>query len=239
VVTAPAGSAKSDGRFALSKELDGLFQQSTTGDDYKEELKSKEEPSASDDSSDSDDGSSSDEDDADPLKGFKGKEKEERPSSAPINTTKVDARKGEDDSSSSSSSSAPSSSSEDDSSDSDSDSSSDSSSSDSEEDMAPPNNSHLDQLKSDGNRVKEEEDVEEEEHDDFFASDKVSTEDVFAQAQKNQTRKKNSERYGNDSNDDMPYRKRQPDKSRGFQAQNQSKRQYRDFQARQKRQKFG
>ena len=227
---------KKDDRFAMSKELDGLFTESTTGEDYQKELiKSKNEEKAGDsssssessDSSDSSDSSSEEEDDADPLKGLESKKKEVMPASS----IQQKSAKENDNSSSSSSSS---SSSED---SSDSSSSSDSSDSDDEKPTA---------LLSKPNNVPEEDDDEssaaaEEGDDDFFTSNtKISTEDIFTQVQNDKNNKKKN-RHSQFDEDDMPFNSnnRVKDKSRGFKSQNQSKREYRAFQSRQKRQKFG
>ena len=89
------------------------------------------------------------------------------------------------------------------------------------------------QVKLEPHTVQEEEDADDG-HDDFFTSDKVSTEDIFTQVAKNNQKKKNSNHF----DDEMPSQKPKGDKSRGFKSQNQSKKEYSDFQHRQKRQKF-
>jgi len=221
-----AATTASDDRFALSKELNGLFHESTTGHDYQKELKSKESDGRDDDqstdsSSSESHSSSSEKDDADPLNGFGGKKKKVHSGSANV------AKQEGSSSFSSSSSSAPSSSSDDSSSDSGSDGSSDS-----DAEVDPEHEDNKNKQESDDDQEKEEDDG----HDDFFAAAKVSTEDVFAQVQKNQ-KEKGSKHF---DDGEMPYgKRRRPDKSSGFKSQNQSKRGYRDFQNRQKRQKWG
>jgi len=207
-----AAATASDSRFANSKDLEGLFGESTTGDDYQKALKSKE----SSDESDSDDSEadSSSEDNADPLKALRGSKK--------LHTSSVSNAKQDDGSSSSSSSSAPSSSSSEDSSESDSDSS------DSDSDVESP----LKDNQQESHKDQEEEDADD--GDDFFTTDKVSTEDIFTQVAKNNQKKKNSNHF----DDELPSQKPKGDKSRGFKSQNQSKKEYSDFQHRQKRQKF-
>lgn len=205
----------------MSKELDGKFNESTTGADYQKESMKREESDSSDvDSSSSED----DNDDADPLKGFDGEKKKEEV--LPAGTSASNAKKQED---GSSSSSAPSSSSSSSSSSSD-DSSSDSDS-DSSVDMKPP--TPIKPNREPGHYHLEKEDKDEE--DDFFTTDnKISTEDVFTQVQND--KKKYKKNY-----EDMPYNNKdgKGDKSKGFRTQNQSKKEYRDYQHREKRQKFG
>lgn len=210
-----AQATASDSRFANSKDLEGLFGESTTGDDYQQALKSKESSDESD--SDDSDADSSSDDNADPLKALKGSKK--------LQSSSVNNAKQNDGSSSSSSSSAPSSSSSEDSSDSD----SDSSDSDSDTVESPLKNN---QVKLEPHTVQEKEDADD--GDDFFTTDKVSTEDIFTQVAKNNQKKKNSNHF----DDEMPSQKPKGDKSRGFKSQNQSKKEYSDFQHRQKRQKF-
>ena len=89
------------------------------------------------------------------------------------------------------------------------------------------------------NSIREDEDDNKtDDVDDFFAADnKVSAEDIFTKVQNE--KKKGRKQHFDD--DDMPYNNKhsKPDKSRGFKTQNQSKREYRNYQSRQKRQKFG
>ena len=222
-------AAKSDGRFTLSKELDSMFHESTTGDDYHKETEEKKEGSGgnNDDSSDGssdnssssdDDSSSSSDDDADPLKGFAGKGKKE---GVQTNSTKVAEKDDSSSSSESSSSSSSSSSSED--SDSDSSESSDS-------DVDPPSNNYKQKQQESFNNDQDGEESDDD-HDDFFTEDKVSAEDVFAQAAKINEEKRNRSSHSHYAEE------RKPDKSSGFKSQNQSKREYRAYQHQKKRQK--
>lgn len=208
----------SDNRFVLSKDQDELFKESTTGDDYQKEL--QKDGSSSSSSSDSDynlDASSSD-DDADPLKNVKAK------SAAKGGEEKTNKEKAKNAAASSSSSSP---------------SSSSSSSSDSDSDDDEPVNAKAGNNLNNTKRVAEEEenrnnDDDDDEEDDFFTTEKVSTEDAFAQAQKEQ--QKNRHRH---NNEDYMHFQKKSDKSKGFASQNQSKREFRNFQHRQKRSKFG
>ena len=92
------------------------------------------------------------------------------------------------------------------------------------------------------NSIREDEDDNKtDDVDDFFAADnKVSAEDIFTKVQ-NEKKKGRKQHFVDDDDDDMPYNNKhsKPDKSRGFKTQNQSKREYRNYQSRQKRQKFG
>ena len=86
--------------------------------------------------------------------------------------------------------------------------------------------------------VESEAESEEDEADDFFAAGTVSAGDVFAQLQTDQMKKKNSTQFGEDDQY-MPGEKRKADKSKGFSTQRQSKRDFRAYQQRERRQKFG
>ena len=67
-----AAAKAPDTRFAISKELDGMFHESTTGNDYQDKLKVGKSSDSSGDSSSDSDSSSGEDDDADPLRGFDG-----------------------------------------------------------------------------------------------------------------------------------------------------------------------
>lgn len=219
---AASKATAADSRFALSKDLDGMFGESTTGDDYHKELEKKDGGGeGSESSSDDDSDSTSGEDDADPLKGFGGKKEVVAP-----NASKDTAKKGDKSSSSSSSSSSE-------------DSSSDSDSSDSESDAEPKPNSN--QKRRPEPEPAEDGDSDEEEEDDFFASSdtKVSAKDIFARVQNERKENRSRGGRGGGEEDASFGQRRKPDKSRGFKSQNQSRREYRAFQHRQKRQKFG
>lgn len=199
-----------DNRFALTKELDGLFKESTTGDDYQTKLKvAKDE---SDDSSVSSDSSDSSEDDADPLA---NQQSDMLPKSS-------DAKPERPPSPSSVSSSSSSSSSSDDS----------SSDEESEADNGPPATTTKAQVQP----VDESESEDDDDEDDFFASGDASAGDVFAQLQKEQMKKK---RQFDEGDTFLLGQQRKADKSRGFATQKQSKKDFKAYQQRQRRQKFG
>lgn len=219
----------SDSRFELSKGLDGLFHESTTGDDYREQLPykpnlscgvSSDENASGASENESEDGSLSDDDDdedsADPLK-----------ESGRVGTRSSSATQPS--SSSSSSSSTSSSSSE-------SDSNSDS---DSDAESTPVQKMNAAIKVHDNVQKIDKEDNDDSGDDDFFTNDKVSTEDIFNQIQNEKKTNRGSERGRHYDNGDGLNRIKKPDKSKGFKSQNQSKREYRSFQHRQKRQKFG
>jgi len=151
-----------DNRFALTKELDGLFKESTTGEDYQTKLKATKDES--DDSSVSSDSSDSSEDDADPLAAQTSealtKPSDDKPKRPP----------------SPSSSSSSSSTSSDDSSDEESDA-----------DNAPTQSETKVQVHAQPDNESESEDDDE---DDFFAAGNSSAGDVFAQLQQEQMNKK-------------------------------------------------
>lgn len=151
-----------DNRFALTKELDGLFKESTTGDDYQTRLKSAK--AESDDSSVSSDSSDSSEDDADPLAGQKSEA-----------LTKPSDNKSTRPPSPSSSSSSSS-------------SSDDSSDEESDANNGPPQSETKVQVHTQPD-VESESD-EDDDEDDFFAAGNASAGDVFAQLQKEQMKKK-------------------------------------------------
>ena len=199
-----------DNRFALTKELDGLFKESTTGDDYQTKLKAAKDDS--DDSSVSSDSSDSSEDDADPLAGQK------------IEVTNQSENKSKRSPSPPSSSSSSSS------------SSSDDSSSDEESDAnnIPAQNETKVQAQAQPDVESESEDDEEE--DDFFAAGNASAGDVFAQLQKEQMKKK---RQFDEGDTFLLSQQRKADKSKGFATQKQSKKDFHAYQQRQRRQKFG
>jgi hypothetical protein len=96
-------------------------------------------------------------------------------------------------------------------------------------------------VKRNGDAKDAQDDDDIDEQDDFFAAkDGVSTEDIFTQVQNQKTTNPTSSagrtrsgRPSNSLNNDS-----NPDKSRGFKTQNQSKRDYASFQHRNKRQKF-
>ena len=205
--------ASGDSRFALSKELDGMFAESTTGNDFQEKLGDNSNSSSA--SSSEDDSSS--EDEADPLKDFDG-------NNHAINANRASAATENNSSSSSASSSS--------SSDSDSDSDSSSDSSDEE-----PSKGSI--MAKDDVAIRDvaDDDGDDDSEDDFFASSTaLSATDAFARAQADQ--EKNRRRNGRDES--MSYgRGGRPDKSAGFKSQNQSRREYRAYQQRSKRQKFG
>lgn len=211
-----------DSRFALSNELDMLFQHSTTGDDYQTELHFKEVDSIdSDNGGDSD--SSLDDDEADPLSRYDSKKE------VGVRSTS-DKKRGDDSSSSSSSASS-------------SEDSSDSESSDSVDSVSgagPPSLSANKKTQVSNVQTEEPQAVDGgdgvDEQDDFFstANAKVSAEDIFTQAQN-----KNDD-VGKTHVDKYQTRNHRSsgDKSRGFNTQNQSKREYAAFQHRNKRRKF-
>jgi hypothetical protein len=204
----------SDNRFVLSKEIDGMFTESTSGLDYEEKLAMDQDGS---DRSSTSSGDSSDDDAADPLKEFgaktaKTKDKDSSSSSSSSSDDEAEKTKpgkaAKGDSSSSSSGS-------------------DSSDSDSE---AGPKKSNSIMQSNQYDKDNEQSDVESE--DDFFASEKISAAEVFKQAE-NQQHKKNS------TDDHHYYQSRKGDKSKGFASQNQTKREFRNFQHRKKRSKLG
>ena len=111
--------------------------------------------------------------------------------------------------------------------------SSSSSSSSSEGDDPPKTESNIQSQGKEGESESEEDDT-----DDFFAAENVSAGDVFAQLQKDQTTKKQLRQFGEDDQY-IPGQKRKADKSKGFLTQKQSKREFRAYQQRQRRQKLG
>ena len=203
----------SDNRFVLSKEIDGMFTESTSGLDYEEKLAMDQDGS---DRSSTSSGDSSDDDAADPLKEFgaktaKTKDKDSSSSSSSSDDEAEKTKPGKAAKGDSSSSS----------------SGSDSSDSDSE---AGPKKSNSIMQSNQYDKDNEQSDVESE--DDFFASEKISAAEVFKQAE-NQQHKKNS------TDDHHYYQSRKGDKSKGFATQNQTKREFRNFQHRKKRSKLG
>jgi len=180
-----------DNRFKLTKELDGMFQESTTGNDY-QSCERNDSSSDSDCNGREETESTSSEDDnhTNQLHGFKGNVTKGLQNKNPVNNT-----------------------------------------------MPKPSSSS-----SSVSRDSSDDDVShtEEDIDDFFATDTAtSMEDIFIEVQNNDRKKqKNPKRQHHDNDNTMPYWK-VPDKSRGFKSQNQSKKDYRNFQVRQKRQKFG
>mmetsp|Transcript_31366 Transcript_31366/g.75806 ORF Transcript_31366/g.75806 Transcript_31366/m.75806 type:complete len:554 (-) Transcript_31366:124-1785(-) len=248
-----------DSRFALSKHLDGLFDESTTGEDYQKEMTLEEKPrkevsknsnNESSSSASDGDGSSSEDDNADPLQGFDSKKKVG--SLSPHGTTVSSAATSKLAASSSSSSSCPSSSSSSsDSSDSDSSESDSSESSDSNSDDPPSSEEKQHQPavsnsnQTDNGIPKDEEgDDGSDSGDDFFTTEKLSAGDVFTQVGKDNEKKKtrsggHRQHHFNDDDDAHYNQHRKPDKSRGFKSQNQSGRDYRAYQNQRKRHKFG
>lgn len=195
----------SDNRFILSKEIDEMFVESTSGLDYEEKLAMDQ-----DDSDSSSTNSHLSSDDADPLKEFdaktgKSKDKDSSSSDDEEEQTPHGIAAKEDSLSSSSSSS-----------------------SDSEAD--PKKNNSIVHSSQNDNKVNEQSDAESSE-DDFFASEKISAAQVFKQAENQQ--------YKKHSTDDHYYQSRKGDKSKGFTTQNQTKREFRNFQHRKKRSKLG
>lgn len=225
-----AKATASDDRFVFSKELDGLFHESTTGDDYEKEVEVQDairngidddDSKDSDVSSDSDESDSSSEDDADPLKGYAeskvSSSDRKGPSSDDEDKVEISTNKKAADEEVSSSSS----------------SSDDSDSSDSDSEAAPSNTKgNADTTSSIQKREDDEEEDDDDDQDDFFTTEKVSTEEVFAQAQKQQHKERAAD-------DNYTYQKKRSDKSKGFATQNQTKREFRNFQHRKKRSKFG
>ena len=199
-----------DNRFALIKELDCLFKESTTGDDYKTKLKTSDDDN--DDSSVSSNSSDSSEDDADPLAG----QKPETIAKASDDNLKTPLSPSYDSSSSSSASSS---------------CSEDCSSDESDAEDVPPKNQTKVQA-----QANDESESEEDGDDDFFAAENASAGDVFVQLQKNQMKKK---RQFDESDTFLLGQQRKADKSRGFATQKQSKRDFRAYQQHQRRQKFG
>ncbi|KAL3804654.1 hypothetical protein HJC23_008469 [Cyclotella cryptica] len=223
-----AKATVTDNRFVFSKELDGLFHESTTGDDYEKEVETQEaiqtrkdddDSTDSVDSSDSDDNDTSSEDDADPLKAYDESKDVSRDKKDPSsdNDEKVakstNAKVGSEEDSSSSSDD-------------------DSSSSDSESDAVPPKTKgNADNNFSMQNKEDDAEEDDDDDQDDFFTTEKLSAEDVFAQAQQQHHKERASD-------DHYSYQKKRSDKSKGFVTQNQTKREFRNFQHRKKRSKF-
>jgi len=229
------GSANaSDSRFELSKGLEGLFHESTTGDDYREELllKPDDGSGASSDestSSDSDDGDengpSSDDDDhsADPLKSSVSEKQKSSAKSTSLTSSSSSSSEDSDDSDESDNNS------------------------ESDADTKPKHNQELldnNQKTKATIKERETEDIaadSDKSGDDFFSNDKVSTEDIFNQIQNEKKKAHHASGRGrhDDIEGDLNRNKTKRDKSLGFKSQNQSKRDYRSFQNRQKRQKFG
>lgn len=233
----------SDSRFELSKRLNSLFQESTTGNDYQEKLsvKQKEDSGVSGDESTSN--SSDNESEDRPLS---DNDKDDYDDDS-ADRLKESDRKEKEKSSSSTSSTSSSSSSTVDSSDSD-----DKSDSDSDTKQIPVKGKKNNQVL----KCKEERRnaaVEEYDHstgsddkiygddgdDDFFTTENVSTEDVFDRLQNEKRTNHISGRGRYNDVDGIINRSKRPDKSRGFKSQNQSKSEYRSFQHRQKRNKIG
>jgi hypothetical protein len=212
-----SGTTESDDRFVFSKEVDGMFHESTTGDDYEEKLEMENRKDTNKESDDDSDASSSTydstEDDADPLKGFA--EPKKHPSGG------KNAKAGKENTSSSSSASSDS---------------SDSFDSESEETPYEAHGNRITGNSRGSNRTNkpianaDDDGSDEEEEDDFFTTEKVPTEQVFAQAEKHQNHRR--------SNEDHYQHKKRSDKSKGFFTQNQTKREFRNFQHRKKRSKF-
>ena len=202
---------RTDNRFVLSKEMDGMFHESTTGTDYEEALLG-DNVRREDDSGSSSDSSDDSSDDADPLKGFDSakaeRNKKEEHDSSSENDAKL-AQSGNDDPEESSSSS------------------SDDSDSSSESEAATSNRNNSN---NESANLESHESSDEESKDDFFTTAKVSAEEVFAQAEKNN--KKHHD-------DEGQYYSRKKDKSKGFSTQNQTKREFRNFQHRKKRSRLG
>jgi hypothetical protein len=201
----------SDNRFILSKEIDEMFVESTSGLDYEEKLAMYQ-----DDSDSSSTNSHLSSDDADPLKEFDaktGKSKNKDSSSSSDDDEEEQTPHGKaakEDSLSSSSSS--------------------SNSSDSDSEADPKENNSIVHISQNDNKVNEQSDAESSE-DDFFASEKISAAQVFKQAENQQ--------YKKHGTDDHYYQSRKGDKSKGFTTQNQTKREFRNFQHRKKRSKLG
>jgi hypothetical protein len=185
-------STTADGRFVFSKEVDDMFHESTTGNDYEEKLAMEK---SDDSSSDNDVDDESSDDNADPLKGFHADDPKSVDSSS--SEDKPTACKVDNE---------------------DNISSSDSDSSDSESETALPNTVN-----------KPSNDTDESE-DDFFTTEKVSTAEVFAQAEKEQYILPDRK---------VGHSRKKSDKSKGFSTQNQTKREFRNFQHRKKRSRLG
>lgn len=201
--------SKTDNRFVFSKEVDGMFAESTTGLDYEEKLTMDDD--GSDDSSSSSDDSL---DDADPLKGFDGKAGVKKDSSS-SSSSEDEAKDPKSDKVTKQDSSS---------------SSSDSDSSDSESETAP-KKSNAPNIKSTNEDEKADNDSDEESEDDFFASEKISAAEAFKQAEKSQ--------HSHRETNDHYYQNKKGDKSKGFSTQNQTKREFRNFQHRKKRSRLG
>jgi hypothetical protein len=228
VTTAATAVTKtiSDSRFALSNDLNKLFPESTTGDDYHALGSKKEEMDSIDNSNDnrsdrSD--SSSDEDDADPLLDFNNAKSSVRNVAPPSSSSSSSSDDSSDDSDSS-----------DNSLDSDSNAVPSSSSFPSKKNMTSNNADVINKRHTD--KCKE---VDEKVDDDFFATattTTTSTEDIFSQVQNQGSR--SGKTYENNVNTNKGGGGGKGDKSRGFKTQKQSKKGYASFQNRNKRQKF-
>ena len=207
-----------DNRFILSKDVDNMFQDSTTGNDYEDKLAlSQSDSSASDDSdesSDSDDSS----DNADPLREFVGaKSDAEGKSNSDQDAKQLKRIKPVNAESSSSS---------------DESDSSDSTSETFPQTSVNPNTKNNSTTQHNKNMDNDSDESGDESTDDFFTSEKISAEEVFAQAERQHQNKSHS---ANDSY----YSKKKSDKSKGFSTQNQTKREFRNFQHRKKRSRLG
>lgn len=200
-------NSTTDNRFVLSKEIDGMFQESTTGTDYENRLL-EDDVRSEDDSDSSSDSSDDSSDDADPLKGVDKNKREENYCNSDNNVELAQSGKDDEEESSSSSSV-------------DSDSSSESEVVTSNENIS---DNKLANLKD------SESSSDEESKDDFFATEKVSAEEVFAQAE---------EKHYKHHDDESQHYSRKKDKSKGFSTQNQTKREFRNFQHRKKRSRLG
>lgn len=208
-----------DDRFVLSKGVDEMFFESTTGNDYQQKLSAGNDNGSDDeDSTESSPDSSIDTslDDADPLKGF-GDDKNARR----ISSKEENCRANGSSSSSSSEDETGQSGSKNkmepkcSSSFSSDEESSSSESATQQKQSSKPSLSNKNDTDSDNDDGSE---------DDFFTTDKVSAEEVFAQAEGQQH--KNMDHYS---------LKKGPDKSKGFSTQNQTKREFRNFQQKKKR----
>ena len=209
-----------DDRFVLSKGVDEMFFESTTGNDYQQKLSAGNDNGSDDeDSTESSPDSSIDTslDDADPLKGFGDDKNARRISSKEencrANGSSSSSSEDETGQSGSKNKMEPKCSS---SFSSDEESSSSESATQQKQSSKPSlsnkNDTDTDSDNDDGSE------------DDFFTTDKVSAEEVFAQAEGQQH--KNMDHYS---------LKKGPDKSKGFSTQNQTKREFRNFQQKKKR----